>query len=237
MDKTCLYKDRICDFVGACSDDYKQCEKPKRCCETCGLYNADYSCDRPAGTECGIGLLSWRPAKQPFVVQETLKEGREIVEYIETELAQRMFQIDHDIWDDIKKAILAGKYHTGSSDKNCATCGKTTCPFHTQHKQANNIEDCWQSAAYVTMKQLDGFYETFRDGDIEILQSIAKFEKENKPEDMKIGWSWRHVRVWPATLDRLCRKQLLDIQFKSNSYTGYKLSDKAHLLLTMVKNE
>lgn len=65
-----------------------------------------------------------------------------------------------------------------------------------------------------------------RDGDIELLTEIARFEDSTDMEkEYKTGWCWRHVRVWPATLSRLFKEGYLENVFRSNSYTGYRLSD------------
>jgi len=65
-----------------------------------------------------------------------------------------------------------------------------------------------------------------KEGDIELLNEIAKFEDSHDMEkEYKIGWSWRHVRIWPATLNRLFKEGYLDNVFKSNSYTGYRLTE------------
>ena len=65
-----------------------------------------------------------------------------------------------------------------------------------------------------------------KDGDIELLAEITKFEDSVDMErEYRIGWSWRHVRIWPATLNRLFKDGYLENVFRSNSYTGYCLSD------------
>ena len=65
-----------------------------------------------------------------------------------------------------------------------------------------------------------------KEGDIELLTEIARFEGSHDMEkEFKIGWSWRHVRIWPATLSRLFKDRYLENIFRSNSYTGYRLSD------------
>lgn len=65
-----------------------------------------------------------------------------------------------------------------------------------------------------------------KEGDIELLNEIAKFEDSHDMEkEYKIGWSWRHVRIWPSTLNRLFKEGYLDNVFKSNSYTGYRLTE------------
>ena len=65
-----------------------------------------------------------------------------------------------------------------------------------------------------------------KEGDLELLHEIANFEDSHDMEgDFKLGWSWRHVRIWPATLSRLFKEGYLENAFRSNSYTGYKLTE------------
>lgn len=71
--------------------------------------------------------------------------------------------------------------------------------------------------------------------DLETLEKIAQFEDQwlagKPPEQTALGWDWREVRLYPATLNRLVVEGLLDTVFKSNSYTGYRLSESARALL------
>lgn len=77
-----------------------------------------------------------------------------------------------------------------------------------------------------------------KDGDMELLLEITKFESSiDMEKEYRIGWSWRHVRIWPATLSRLFKDGYLDNVFRSNSFTGYKLSEKAKTLLSANKQE
>jgi Holliday junction DNA helicase RuvB len=70
-----------------------------------------------------------------------------------------------------------------------------------------------------------------KEGDMELISEIAKFEASvDMEKEYRIGWSWRHVRIWPATLSRLFKDGYLDNVFRSNSFTGYKLSEKAKAL-------
>jgi len=64
-------------------------------------------------------------------------------------------------------------------------------------------------------------------GDPEILNQIAEFENnlDMSKAGAELGWSWRDVRIWPAILNRLFLEGLLNCPFKSNSYTGYLLSE------------
>lgn len=66
-----------------------------------------------------------------------------------------------------------------------------------------------------------------KEGDIEILRQIAEYEKtmDFSTPGADLGWCWRDVRIQPAVLTRLYLEGLLDNPFKSNSYTGYLLSD------------
>ena len=56
-------------------------------------------------------------------------------------------------------------------------------------------------------------------------------------KEYRIGWCWRHVRIWPATLNRLFQQGYLENVFRSNSYTGYKLSEKGKELLLANQQE
>ena len=54
-----------------------------------------------------------------------------------------------------------------------------------------------------------------KEGDLELLHEIATFEDSHDMEkEFKIGWSWRHVRIWPATLNRLFKDGYLENVFR-----------------------
>jgi Holliday junction DNA helicase RuvB len=77
-----------------------------------------------------------------------------------------------------------------------------------------------------------------KEGDMELLTEIGKFEASvDMEKEYRIGWSWRHVRIWPATLSHLFKDGYLDNVFRSNSFTGYKLSEKAKALLLANQQE
>jgi Holliday junction DNA helicase RuvB len=77
-----------------------------------------------------------------------------------------------------------------------------------------------------------------KEGDMELISEIARFEASvDMEKEYRIGWSWRHVRIWPATLSRLFKDGYLDNVFRSNSFTGYKLSEKAKALLLAKQQE
>ena len=72
-----------------------------------------------------------------------------------------------------------------------------------------------------------------KEGDLELLGEIATFEDSHEMEkEFKIGWSWRHVRIWPATLSRLFKDGYLENVFRSNSYTGYRLSELGRAMVS-----
>ncbi|KSV17247.1 ATPase AAA [Dehalococcoides mccartyi] len=62
--------------------------------------------------------------------------------------------------------------------------------------------------------------------DIDILKEIARFEATVAESEYPLGWCWRQVRVWPSTLNKLVIEGLLEVTFSSNSYTGYRLTEK-----------
>jgi len=77
-----------------------------------------------------------------------------------------------------------------------------------------------------------------KENDVELLAEIAKFETSHDMEkEFKIGWSWRHVRVWPATLSRLFKDGYLEMAFRSKSYTGYRLSELGQKLVVGAGSE
>jgi Holliday junction DNA helicase RuvB len=77
-----------------------------------------------------------------------------------------------------------------------------------------------------------------KENDVELLVEIAKFENSvDMEKEFKIGWSWRHVRVWPATLSRLFKDGHLEMVFRSNSYTGYRLSELGQKLVAGAGSE
>ena len=53
-----------------------------------------------------------------------------------------------------------------------------------------------------------------KEGDMELISEIARFEASvDMEKEYRIGWSWRHVRIWPATLSRLFKDGYLDMSF------------------------
>jgi len=83
------------------------------------------------------------------------------------------------------------------------------------------------------------------DKERDALNSITKFEDNLPPnafdagkgDRFQLGWSWRDVHIYPATLNGLVVKDCLETLFKSNSYTGYKLTNEGRVLLTQEISE
>ncbi|MFC1958621.1 AAA family ATPase [Chloroflexota bacterium] len=64
-----------------------------------------------------------------------------------------------------------------------------------------------------------------KESDLELLHKIASFEDTHDMSEFKIGWAYRHVGIQGSTLSQLFLKGYLENVFRSNSYTGYRLSD------------
>jgi Holliday junction DNA helicase RuvB len=71
--------------------------------------------------------------------------------------------------------------------------------------------------------------------DIELLKRIVEIEDNLAPNSLtaKLGWRSRDVGLWPGTLTRLRMEGLVEDAYESNSYHGYRLSEKARQLLAM----
>jgi len=76
-----------------------------------------------------------------------------------------------------------------------------------------------------------------KESDLELLTEIARFEDSVDMREFKLGWSWRHVRIWPATLSRLFKDGYLENVFRSNSYTGYRLSEMGRAVVSSNQKE
>ncbi len=72
-----------------------------------------------------------------------------------------------------------------------------------------------------------------KEGDIELLKHIAEVEDGLDPGCLpaKLGWRSRDVGVWPGTLTKLRMQGLVEDFYESNSYHGYKLTQKARAML------
>ena len=72
-----------------------------------------------------------------------------------------------------------------------------------------------------------------KETDIELLRHIAEIEDSLDPESLagKLGWRSRDVGVWPGNLTKLRMQGFIEDTYESNSYHGYKLSQKARAIL------
>jgi len=68
---------------------------------------------------------------------------------------------------------------------------------------------------------------------IEILKRIAEVEDNLDPESLagKLGWRSRDVGVWAGNLTKLRMEGFIEDVYESNSYHGYRLSQKARAML------
>jgi len=72
-----------------------------------------------------------------------------------------------------------------------------------------------------------------KETDIKLLKHIAEIEDGIDPESLagKLGWRSRDVGVWPGTLAKLRMEGYIEDVYESNSYHGYRLSQKARAML------
>ncbi len=68
---------------------------------------------------------------------------------------------------------------------------------------------------------------------LELLKRIADIEASLDPKSFKgmAGWRSRDVGVWPGNLSKLRMEGFIEDGYESNSYHGYKLSQKARAML------
>ncbi len=73
-----------------------------------------------------------------------------------------------------------------------------------------------------------------KEDDIERLKQIAEVENSIDPESLagKLGWRARDVGQWPGNLAKLRMEGLIEDVYESNSYHGYRLTQKARAMLT-----
>ncbi len=71
------------------------------------------------------------------------------------------------------------------------------------------------------------------ESDIERLRHIAEVEDGTEPESLvgHLGWRSRDVGIWPGTLSKLRMNGFIEDIYESNSYHGYRLSQKARAML------
>jgi len=73
--------------------------------------------------------------------------------------------------------------------------------------------------------------------DLEFLHKIANFEDTHDMSEFKIGWAYRHVGIQGTILSNLFLKGYLENVFRSNSYTGYRLSEMGRAMVSSKQQE
>lgn len=72
-----------------------------------------------------------------------------------------------------------------------------------------------------------------KEGDLELLKHIAEVEDNLDPESLagKLGWRSRDAGIWPGNLTKLRMDGLIEDVYESNSYHGYRLTQKARAVI------
>lgn len=72
-----------------------------------------------------------------------------------------------------------------------------------------------------------------KESNIGLLEHIAEIEDSLDPESLagKLGWRSRDVGVWAGNLTKLRMEGFIEDVYESNSYHGYRLSQKARAML------
>ena len=72
-----------------------------------------------------------------------------------------------------------------------------------------------------------------KEGNIKLLKQIAEVEDNIDPGTLagKLGWRSRDVGVWPGTLTKLRIQGFIEDTYESNSYHGYRLTEKARVII------
>jgi len=76
-----------------------------------------------------------------------------------------------------------------------------------------------------------------KESDLELLQKIANFEDTHDMSEFKIGWAYHHVSIKGSVLSNLFIKGYLDMVFRSNSHTGYRLSELGRAIVSSDQQE
>ncbi len=76
-----------------------------------------------------------------------------------------------------------------------------------------------------------------KESDLYWLRKIVNFEETHDMSEFKIGWAYRHVGVQGTILSNLFLKGYLENVFRSNSYTGYRLSELGRAVVSSKQQE
>lgn len=67
--------------------------------------------------------------------------------------------------------------------------------------------------------------------DIEQLRKIGEFESTMNAQHQDLGWEWTDVGVYPGAINKMIVEGTVKISFKSNSMTGYLLTEKGKAMI------
>jgi holliday junction DNA helicase RuvB len=76
-----------------------------------------------------------------------------------------------------------------------------------------------------------------KESDLEHLRQIARFEDSHDMSELKMGWAYDHVGIQGSTLSNLFLKGYLERVFRSNRYTGYRLSELGRAIVSSEHEE
>jgi len=78
-----------------------------------------------------------------------------------------------------------------------------------------------------------------KETEIELLKRIAEVEDGLDPQSLaaKLGWRSRDVGIWPGILTKLAMAGYLEDVYQSNSYHGYRLTEKARVMIAAEANK
>jgi len=62
---------------------------------------------------------------------------------------------------------------------------------------------------------------------VETLKSIYEVEQKMSENELRLGWSWMDVKLYPAQIHKLLIEGWVNCTFKSNSGANYKLTEEA----------
>ena len=76
-----------------------------------------------------------------------------------------------------------------------------------------------------------------KESDLEHLRQIARFEDTHDMSELKMGWAYDHVGIQGSILSNLFLKGYLERVFRSNRYTGYRLSELGRAIVSSEHEE
>jgi len=70
---------------------------------------------------------------------------------------------------------------------------------------------------------------------VEILKRAKEWEEKHKDKEHNLGFEWYDINAHPSMLRKLVLEGYLQITFKSNKHTHYKLTEKAYKFLELLE--